>query len=118
MPAKPNPLIKALKIIQAVILSTSAVVAESVKKFYKKIQSAFKTRPKTKNRRGFNKPRVYRLRGYTTTSKVDKKVRAEQNQRLIRNFLVAAVFVLIIAILLIIYNPLKDIKELFRMIGI
>jgi len=118
MPSKANPLIKAFKVVKVVIISTWTVLAESMKKLFTKIQSGYKARPRTKKRRGFNKPRVYKLRGYTTTSRVDKKVSAEQNQRLIRNFLVAAVFVLIIAILLIIYNPLKDIKELFRMIGI
>ncbi|MFA6736604.1 MAG: hypothetical protein WCR87_06780 [Saccharofermentanales bacterium] len=64
------------------------------------------------------KPRVYKLRGYTTVSRVDKKINREQTHRLLRNFLVAAVFVLVIAILLLIFNPLKDIKEFFRMIGI
>ena len=64
------------------------------------------------------KPKIYKLRGFTTTSRVDKKVSREQTHRFIRNFLVAAVFILIISILLLIFNPLKDIKELFRMIGL
>ena len=64
------------------------------------------------------RPKIYKLRGYTTASRVNKKIRGEQTRRVLRNFLFAAVFVLIIAILLIIFNPLKDIKELFRMIGI
>ncbi len=66
----------------------------------------------------FRRPKIYKLRGYTTVSRVNRKISGEQTRRLLRNFLVAAVFVLIIAILLIVFNPLKDIKELFRMIGI
>lgn len=142
MSDKENLFTKRLKTIKVVIISTSAVIAESTKNFFSKTLPAAtriffsksttesvkrfmsKTKADTKKYyrthqyRGFNKPRVYKLRGYTTTSRVDKKVRAEQNQRLLRNFLVAAVFVLLIAILLIIYNPLKDLREFFRMIGI
>lgn len=142
MPSKDNPFTKGLKIIKVVIISTSAVIAESIKNFFSitlpasfkiffsqstvesikrfmsKINTDINKYYKTHKHRGFNKPRVYKLRGYTTTSRVDKKVRAEQNQRLLRNFLVAAVFVLVIAILLIIFNPLKDLKEFFRMIGL
>ncbi len=68
--------------------------------------------------RKIGKPRIYKLRGYTTTSRVDRKVSREQNKRLIRNFLIGAIFILVIAILLLIFNPLKDLQELFRMIGI
>lgn len=71
-----------------------------------------------KSLKNFRKPKVYRLRGYTTTTKVDKKVRTEQNQRTLRNILVAAICVLILAVLLIIFNPFRDLREIFRMIGI
>ncbi|MHB1452567.1 MAG: hypothetical protein ACYCYM_01255 [Saccharofermentanales bacterium] len=108
MPVKDNPVNR--------FFSKSTI--ESIKVFMGKLKTGTKNYYKKHKYRGFNKPRVYKLRGYTTTSRVDKKVRSEQNQRLLRNFLVAAVFVLIIAILLIIFNPLKDLRELFRMIGI
>jgi len=68
--------------------------------------------------KNISKPKVYRLRGYTTTTRIDKKVRAEQKQRTLRNILVAAIFVLIMAVLLIVFNPFKDLREIFRMIGI
>ena len=68
--------------------------------------------------RHFRKPKVYLLRGYTTTIRVDKKVRAEQNQRILRNILVAAICVLILAVLLIILNPFKDLREIFRILGL
>lgn len=99
-------------------------MAYSILDFFNKLINKIKPEEETTKSDGkekkfvFKKPRVYKLRGYTTTSRVDKKVKAEANHRLIRNFLVAAVFVLIIAILLIIFNPLKDIQELFRLIGI
>lgn len=76
------------------------------------------TKDGAKSIRYFRKPRVYRLRGYTTTTRVDKKVRSEQNQRALRNILVAAICLLILAVLLIIFNPFKDLKEIFRIIGI
>jgi len=64
------------------------------------------------------KPKVYKLRGYTTISRVDKKIKSEQNQRLLRNILVGAIFALLIALFLIIFNPLKDLREIFRIVGI
>lgn len=76
------------------------------------------TKSEIRNVKNFNKQKVYRLRGYTTTAKVDKKIRTEQNQRMLRNILVAAIFVLILAVLLIVFNPFKDLREIFRMIGI
>ncbi|MHB1485192.1 MAG: hypothetical protein ACYCYI_11075 [Saccharofermentanales bacterium] len=76
------------------------------------------TKTGIKTVKNFNTPKVYRLRGYTTTSKVDIKIRKEQNQRTLRNILVAAIFVLILAVLLIVFNPFKDLREIFRMIGI
>lgn len=68
--------------------------------------------------KNFRKPKVYRLRGYTTISRVNKKIQAEQNQRLLRNVLVAAIFAMILAILLIIFNPFRDLREILRMIGL
>jgi len=64
------------------------------------------------------KPRVYMLRGYTTTSRVNKKYNSEQNQRLLRNILVGAIFALLISLFLILFNPFRDIKEIFRILGI
>lgn len=64
------------------------------------------------------KPRIYMLRGYTTTSRVDKKYNSEQNQRLLRNILVGAIFALLLSLLLILFNPFKDLREIFRIIGI
>ncbi len=118
MPAQPNPVRKALNFIKAVFQSISDIITESVSNLFRKKNKDVQAEPVLRKRHGINRTRVYRLRGYTTTSRVDKKVYAEQNQRLLRNFLVAAIFVLIIAILLFIFNPLKDLRELFRMIGI
>ena len=76
------------------------------------------TKNSVKSLKHFRKPKVYRLRGYTTTARVDKKVRGEQNQRSLRNLLVAAICLLILVVLLIIYNPFRDLREIFRIIGI
>lgn len=68
--------------------------------------------------KGLRKPRIYKLRGYTTTSRVDKKVKSEINQRILRNILIGLIFILIIALLMIIFNPFRDLREIFRIIGI
>lgn len=81
-------------------------------------QSWLDTKTGLKRMKHFRKPKVYLLRGYTTTARVDKKVFAEQNQRIFRNILVAAVFILILAVLLIIFNPFKDLREIFRILGL
>lgn len=81
-------------------------------------QSWTDTKNSMKGLKNFRRPKVYRLRGYTTTARVDKKVRSEQSQRSLRNILVAAICVLILVVLLIIFNPFRDLKEIFRIIGI
>ena len=76
------------------------------------------TKTSMKGMKNFRKPRIYRLRGYTTTARVDKKVRSEQSQRSLRNILVGAICLLILFVLLIVFNPFRDLKEIFRIIGI
>ncbi len=96
---------------------------EKIIKFYNSMKPVAKkgwtdTKSEFRGFKNFRKPKVYKLRGYTTTSRVDKKVRSEQNQRTLRNILVAAICALILTILFIVFNPFRDLKEIFRMIGI
>ncbi len=62
--------------------------------------------------------RVYRLKGYTTVAKINRKRQAERQQRLLRRLLFFF-FALLLAVLLAnIYNPIQDLSEWYRIIGI
>jgi len=84
-------------------------------------QTARQAVPKTKKakpirRRGRQK--VYRLKGYTTVAKVNRKRQAERQQRLLRR---ALLFVIVIIAVILMYNyinPFKNIAEFYRFIGI
>lgn len=65
-----------------------------------------------------SKERVYRLKGYTTVDKINRKRNSEIKQRFLRRILVIIVSVLIIIILFTIYNPFKDLSEIFRILGL
>lgn len=65
-----------------------------------------------------SKERVYRLKGYTTVDKINRKRNSEIKQRFLRRILVIIVSVLIIIILFNIYNPFKDLSEIFRILGL
>lgn len=62
--------------------------------------------------------RVYRLKGYTTVAKINRKRSAERQQRYLRKFLFVFIAVLIIILLFTIYNPFKDLSELKKILGI
>ena len=66
----------------------------------------------------FGRPRVYRLRGYTTLKKVNRKLQASRAQRALWRLLIVALIVLVAAYLLLKLNPFTDLPEIFRMIGI
>jgi len=68
--------------------------------------------------RRFNRQRVYRLQGYTTVAKVNRKRQSERQQRFLRRLLVFIVSILLIILLFNLYNPIKDISEWYRFIGI
>ena len=65
-----------------------------------------------------SKERVYRLKGYTTVDKINRKRNSEIKQRFLRRILVIIVSILIIIILFNIYNPFKDLSEMFRILGL
>ena len=64
------------------------------------------------------RPRVYRLKGYTTLRKVNRKLRAGRAQRSLWKVLFVALVVLAAAYFLLRINPFQDMTEIFRMIGI
>jgi hypothetical protein len=64
------------------------------------------------------RPRVYRLKGYTTLRKVNRKLRAGRAQRSLWKVLLVALVVMAAAYFLLRLNPFQDMTEIFRMIGI
>jgi len=64
------------------------------------------------------RPRVYRLKGYTTLRKVERKLKAGRAQRLLWKILAIALVLLVVAYLLLQFNPFTNLPEIFRMIGI
>lgn len=68
--------------------------------------------------RRLGKERIYRLKGYTTVAKINRKRHAERQQRFLRKFLFLIISFLILILLFTIYNPFKDLSELYRIIGI
>jgi hypothetical protein len=67
-------------------------------------------------RRGREK--VYRLKGYTTVAKVNRRRQSERQQRFLRRVMVIIIVVLILVLLFNLYNPFRDLHEWYRIIGI
>ena len=61
--------------------------------------------------------KVYRLRGYTTIGKVNRKYQMERQQRFLRNLLTVLLIIILIVILAVIYNPIKDMAEMRKILG-
>jgi hypothetical protein len=64
------------------------------------------------------RPRIYRLKGYTTLRKVNRKLHAGRAQRSLWKVLIFALVVLAAAYFLLRLDPFRDMSEIFRMIGI
>lgn len=75
-----------------------------------------KTRVKPIRRR--SRQKVYRLKGYTTVAKINHKRQSERQQRLLRQLLVFLICVLLLFLAFQLYNPIKDLSEWYRIIGI
>ena len=65
-----------------------------------------------------SRQRVYRLKGYTTVAKVNRKHQAEMQQQFLRKVLLYISIILMVIILFSIYNPFRDMSEWYRIIGI
>jgi hypothetical protein len=64
------------------------------------------------------KERVYRLKGYTTVAKINRKRQSERQQRFLRRVLLILFAFLLVILLANVYNPIKDFTEWYRIIGI
>ena len=64
------------------------------------------------------KPKIYRLKGYSTVTRINKKFRVERYQRRMRSVLVIAFVILLLTLFLIWTKPFQDLSEYFRMFGI
>ena len=66
----------------------------------------------------FGRPRVYRLKGYTTLRKVNRKLKAGRAQRRLWMLLMTSIVLAVVALVLIGFNPFQNLTEILRMIGI
>lgn len=62
--------------------------------------------------------RIYRLKGYTTVDKIERKFQQERHQRLLRNLLTTLVLILLLVALFILRNPFKDMSEIRKITGL
>lgn len=62
--------------------------------------------------------RVYHLQGFTTVARIKRKFHQESRQRKLRNLLTALVIIIFVVVMLIIYNPIKDIPEWRKILGV
>jgi hypothetical protein len=61
--------------------------------------------------------RVFRLKGYTTVGKINRKFAQERQQRTLRNILTTLMVILLLILLFVIYNPFKDMSEFRKISG-
>lgn len=61
--------------------------------------------------------RVFRLKGYTTVGKINRKFKQERQQRLLRNALTTLMVIILLIILVAIYNPFRDMSEFRKISG-
>ena len=75
-------------------------------------------KPRVKPIRRRSRQKVYRLKGYTTVAKINHKRQSERQQRLLRQLLVFLICILLLFLAFQLYNPIKDLSEWYRIIGI
>lgn len=61
--------------------------------------------------------RIFRLKGYTTVGKINRKFQQERNQRTLRNALTFLMIIIFLIILVAIYNPFTNVDELKKITG-
>ncbi|MEA4888310.1 MAG: hypothetical protein VB070_02440 [Clostridiaceae bacterium] len=81
-------------------------------------QATRKPHKKFKPIKRLSRQRVYRLKGYTTVAKINHKRQSERQQRLLRHLLIVFITVLLVMLLFYLYKPVKDLTELYRIIGV
>jgi hypothetical protein len=81
-----------------------------------KISTYKLSKAKPIRRRG--RQRVYRLKGYTTMAKINRKRQSERQQRLLRHILIVIVVMLVVILMFNLYNPIRNLAEWYRIIGV
>ena len=81
-------------------------------------ETARPAKARTKPIRRRSRQKVYRLKGYTTVAKINHKRQSERQQRFLRQLLVLLICILLLFLLFQLYNPIKDLSEWYRIIGI
>ena len=82
------------------------------------LDSYRKRRKADRSIRRNSRERVYRLKGYTTVAKVNRKRQSEKRQRLLRRVLISIIALLTLILLFQLYNPFKDLTEWYRILGV
>lgn len=79
-------------------------------KYYEPVRGSIKEDARTGHR-------IYRLKGYTTVDKINRKFQQERNQRTLRTILTFLMLVILLVILFAIYNPFANVDELKKITG-
>lgn len=62
--------------------------------------------------------RIYHLKSYTTVGKINRKFHQDKRQQLLRNILALVMLIVILVIIFVVYNPIRDIVDVRKMLGI
>ncbi|HHT45542.1 MAG TPA: hypothetical protein GXZ89_08645 [Fastidiosipila sp.] len=62
--------------------------------------------------------RIYHLKSYTTVGKINRKFAQDKQQRWLRNVLAFVMLIVILIILFVAYNPVRDIIDFRKMLGL
>lgn len=62
--------------------------------------------------------RIYHLKSYTTVGKINRKFAQDKQQRWLRNVLAFVMLIVILIILFVVYNPVRDIIDFRKMLGL
>jgi hypothetical protein len=79
-------------------------------KYYEPVRGSFQEDARTGHR-------IYRLKGYTTVDKINRKFQQERNQRTLRNILTFLMIVILLVVLIAIYNPFTNLDEWKKISG-
>ncbi len=100
----------------------TTAVAATMTSFWTSIRHAFKAyrkrRANDRSIRRNSREKVYRLKGYTTVAKVNRKYASERRQRILRRILTIIIAILTLILLFKLYNPFTDMGEWSRIFGI
>lgn len=61
--------------------------------------------------------KIYRLKGYTTVDKINRRFQQERNQRTLRQILTFLMVVILMIILFALYNPITNLDEIKKISG-